>query len=74
MVLTGLLFTACHKTDCWEEIPNCTMAPEPGLCQAAIPKFYYDSKSGTCKQFVWGGCGDYPFDTKEACEACKCKD
>ncbi|CAO3626395.1 unnamed protein product [Cunninghamella blakesleeana] len=28
-----------------------------GLCQAVIPKWYYNPRSGHCKRFTYGGCG-----------------
>ncbi|XP_034024124.1 kunitz-type protease inhibitor 2 isoform X2 [Thalassophryne amazonica] len=35
----------------------CEVAPEPGHCRAAFFMFYHDSKTGTCKEFIYGGCG-----------------
>lgn len=33
-----------------------------------MERYYFDSASGTCKAFSWGGCdGSVPFDTLEAC-------
>lgn len=41
---------------------------ETGLCRAAIPKYYFDHKSGLCKEFNWGGCGGVvPFKTNSEC-------
>jgi Kunitz/Bovine pancreatic trypsin inhibitor domain len=51
---------------------KCTMIAEPGMCQAAIPRYYYNPQSGQCEQFIWGGCGDFPFETMQTCEeACE---
>ncbi|XP_072144219.1 uncharacterized protein [Dermacentor andersoni] len=37
--------------------PNlCYLPPRTGLCLAYFPSFYYDSSSGTCRSFVYGGC------------------
>lgn len=47
---------------------RCSMPAESGICMAAIPKYYYNQTSGQCEQFTWGGCGDFPFETMEACE------
>ena len=55
------------------DLVKCAMDNDSGMCDAAIPKAYFDKASGKCKTFIWGGCGPYPFDTIEDCEACGCK-
>jgi len=52
---------------------TCKMAPEAGVCRAAIPRYFYSQQNQTCEQFVWGGCaGTVPFQTLEACQlACE---
>ncbi len=35
----------------------CSLPAESGPCQAAIPAFYYDQDSASCRQFTYGGCG-----------------
>jgi hypothetical protein len=70
-VLGCILFLpACkEKTAC----PNCSLIPESGICNAAIPRYYYDQEEHKCKEFIWGGCGGVvPFETMEECEACSC--
>ena len=40
-------------------------------CLAAIPRFRFDSCTGKCEFFIWGGCGGNAtnnFRTKEECE------
>lgn len=50
---------------------KCTLAPDAGDCEAAIPKYYYDQSEQECKEFLWGGCGGVvPFETLEECEEC----
>ncbi|KPM32627.1 Proteinase inhibitor I2, Kunitz metazoa [Croceitalea dokdonensis DOKDO 023] len=50
----------------------CDLEPDGGLCNAAIPKYYYDKETQSCKEFIWGGCnGVVPFDTLEACLNCE---
>lgn len=34
----------------------CALAPDSGPCDAAIQRYYYDSESGRCALFIWGGC------------------
>ncbi len=51
----------------------CTLVPDPGPCEAAIPAWYFDQDFGECTQFTWGGCaGTVPFETLEACVAAGC--
>ncbi len=50
---------------------RCSLVPDPGNCEAAIPKYYYDPEDGECKKFIWGGCdGVVPFHTLEDCRSC----
>lgn len=58
-------------TKCYEMPAACDLTPDPGPCEALIPKYYYDKESGKCKEFDWGGCGGtVPFDSMEECKAC----
>lgn len=65
-------FTACQDDE-QMNILECALEPDPGICFAAIPKYYWDSEACECKEFTWGGCGGVvPFETLEACEVCSC--
>lgn len=35
----------------------CTQPISSGFCRVFSIKYYYDSTSSSCKQFVYGGCG-----------------
>ena len=35
---------------------RCLLNPESGLCEAYIPSYFYNSTSGQCEMFVYGGC------------------
>jgi hypothetical protein len=35
----------------------CTQPSVQGDCRAYIPSFFYNSESGVCEDFVYGGCG-----------------
>ncbi|XP_077551052.1 thrombin inhibitor hemalin-like isoform X2 [Haemaphysalis longicornis] len=49
---------------------NCTERPDPGPCYEFLPRFYYDSESGDCRRFIYGGCGGNSnnFEFYEECE------
>ena len=40
------------------------------MCNAYMPRYYYDYTSKQCKEFIYGGCGGNGnrFATKEECE------
>ena len=62
-----LLLINCDKDDPLDE--SCLLAPDPGLCQAAFSRYYYNSETEKCTQFLWGGCGGVvPFETLEECK------
>uniref|UniRef100_A0A0K8R4Y2 Putative salivary kunitz domain protein n=1 Tax=Ixodes ricinus TaxID=34613 RepID=A0A0K8R4Y2_IXORI len=54
--------------------PNCTLLPDDGPCRALIERYYYDSVTGTCHKFLYGGCegNGNNFDTEPECIK-KCK-
>jgi hypothetical protein len=48
--------------------------PEVGDCDAAIPRFFFDTLKGVCAPFTYGGCGgnENNFETLSECdEACR---
>lgn len=56
------------------EEPKCLLPKEPGPCRMRLERFYYNAKTDTCEEFVFGGCkgNDNSFGFKETCEeACK---
>jgi len=38
------------------EADPCLEDKKVGVCKAAIPRFYFDKSSSTCKKFIFGGC------------------
>jgi hypothetical protein len=64
--IVALMFSCSPKSN------NCNMAADAGMCMAAIPRYYVNQQTGQCEQFTWGGCGNFPFETMQACEtACE---
>lgn len=46
----------------------CNLKPDPGNCEAAMTRYYFDKEEGKCKEFLWGGCdGVVPFDSLDIC-------
>ncbi|UYV74467.1 PAPLN [Cordylochernes scorpioides] len=39
-----------------DDTPICRRPKKVGDCKAAIPRFYFDRNTKTCKEFTWGGC------------------
>ncbi|XP_052057673.1 papilin-like isoform X2 [Mytilus californianus] len=49
----------------------CRLPSETGRCRASIPRWFYDSNNGQCRQFTYGGCegNQNNFDTQQECES-----
>ncbi|MFZ5755365.1 MAG: BPTI/Kunitz domain-containing protein [Pseudomonadota bacterium] len=62
------LLSACSSAP---ELPEaCSAKPESGRCRAAFTRYWFDEGAGTCRAFIWGGCGgSVPFETLETCHA-----
>ncbi|KAG7310125.1 hypothetical protein JYU34_004665 [Plutella xylostella] len=37
--------------------PACLLPPERGMCNASLPRYYFDPTTGSCSTFNYGGCG-----------------
>ncbi|PIO14537.1 hypothetical protein AB205_0191700 [Aquarana catesbeiana] len=51
-------------------IKICNQPPDPGPCKASIEHYYYDKKTKTCKEFIFGGCdgNGNNFKAKDDCQ------
>jgi hypothetical protein len=66
-----MTFTSCQKDPCKS---SCEMEPDPGVCLAYIPKYFFNLGTGQCEEFTWGGCGgQVPFESLFECEVCDCQ-
>ncbi|XP_077396556.1 kunitz-type protease inhibitor 2 [Festucalex cinctus] len=61
---------SCLDT-CYVAEEECLSSPDPGPCRAAFPKFYFDSATGSCQSFIYGGCrgNKNRYDSAEECQA-----
>ena len=50
--------------------PRCTLKADPGPCEAAIPRYFYNTGTRRCERFIFGGClgNENNFETLEECE------
>jgi len=54
------------------QITNACLEPKrEGRCEAYIPSYYFNSETGDCELFIYGGCGGSGnrFQTLQSCEA-----
>ena len=72
-LMRGLFFIlilstiSCDKNKSMDD--ECYLSPERGPCKAMLPRYFYNSESGQCEEFIWGGCdGVVPFVTMEECQ------
>lgn len=57
-----------ERVECEEK---CFQSPaEPGFCRAIMPRFTFNSSTGRCEEFIYGGChgNDNNFKTMEECQ------
>ncbi|KAH3854919.1 hypothetical protein DPMN_097480 [Dreissena polymorpha] len=48
----------------------CELPMEPGPCKGYFPRYFFDDLTGTCQEFIYGGCQDNGnnFETEAACQ------
>ncbi|ODN01537.1 Kunitz-type serine protease inhibitor 1 [Orchesella cincta] len=57
LCLVAVTVALCFLNESAEAQDSCFQGAEPGICRASIPRFYFDSRSGKCDRFTYGGCG-----------------
>mmetsp|Transcript_19904 Transcript_19904/g.22213 ORF Transcript_19904/g.22213 Transcript_19904/m.22213 type:complete len:88 (-) Transcript_19904:151-414(-) len=67
--ITILFFfgTGSFALNCDETV--CSKPAEVGKCRMAVPRYHYNTESGKCEIFTWGGCDpkENNFKTVEEC-------
>jgi hypothetical protein len=59
--------------DCSSNVDACLLIPDPGMCEGAFQKYYFNQETQQCQDFSWGGCGGVvPFESLAECEAAEC--
>ena len=70
VLFISTFFMSCNKNN--ENVPGCSLIPDPGNCESYIPKYFYNQNTKRCEEFIWGGCGGtVPFDSMKECKACQ---
>jgi hypothetical protein len=59
-VLTLFLIISCYLAilvNCRKRSAVCEPASETGPCRALFYRFYFNTSTNQCEQFIYGGCG-----------------
>lgn len=72
-MIIGITFSACNK-NCNADATTCEeTVPTDEFCEALFNRWFYNKDSKMCELKSYSGCSRKGFETKEECEACKCK-
>jgi spondin-1 len=64
----------CHQKECQHSRSSaketCALDLEPGLCRGYFNRWFFNTSSGICEEFVYGGCrgNGNNFDSVEKCD------
>uniref|UniRef100_A0A8D9BBM0 Amyloid beta A4 protein n=1 Tax=Cacopsylla melanoneura TaxID=428564 RepID=A0A8D9BBM0_9HEMI len=72
LIIVSLLLYTFHiiLTSYSLQVPEfCWLKEDIGFCRAYFESWHFDSSTGTCKTFMYGGCGgnENNFETEELC-------
>ncbi|XP_007445096.2 kunitz/BPTI-like toxin [Python bivittatus] len=70
LLLLGLLTLRAELTPVTNNRPEfCHLPADPGPCKAKMCRFFYNSTSNKCQQFIYGGCKGNAnnFETHDQC-------
>ncbi|GFQ70361.1 kunitz-type serine protease inhibitor A [Trichonephila clavata] len=74
VILFLAVMLLCSPLVAADKEKTCDEKPKSGKCRAYFPSYYYDKESGSCKEFIYGGCGGNGnrYDTEKEClDNCK---
>ncbi|KAK3724973.1 hypothetical protein QZH41_005874 [Actinostola sp. cb2023] len=61
VLLLGLVLSACVTAEARSEIlsanKNCNIGKQVGVCRGYFHRYYYNTITGKCEKFIYGGCG-----------------
>jgi hypothetical protein len=73
IVVFGLMVIHSCSKDCEPSLAGCNDQPdEAGLCAAYFESWFFNKENNSCEKISYSGCSEIGFETKQACEECKC--
>ncbi|XP_066974380.1 uncharacterized protein [Macrobrachium rosenbergii] len=54
--VAGKVGDGSNPSQYFKQPPLCLEKPDPGLCRAYMPRWYYNASNETCRKFAYGGC------------------
>ncbi|BFZ20760.1 hypothetical protein BsWGS_23799 [Bradybaena similaris] len=71
VLCTLLLGLLCLQAEGIYRPRLCSLPKKPGPCFGFFPQYFYNSYTGACETFIYGGCdgNDNRFATIEECQA-----
>jgi hypothetical protein len=68
-----IIIYSCSK-NCNSNNLTCNDSPPTDeLCDAYFTRWFYNKSKNACEEISYSGCSAKGFETKAACDSCKCK-